>query len=93
MSEEKLRVWWIPQVPMTGFHVHVESVEDAMLILKVLADYDLFLLKHRLRRNFSNGGGLEVFDTKDTTDSTSGSWVEWYNAAGGHIQEIMGEAT
>lgn len=37
-----LKIWWIPQIPMKSFEVEVDSVEQAIKILKVLADYDIF---------------------------------------------------
>ena len=39
---KKLRVWWCPQVPMNGFTVEVDTVEEGVKIKNVLADYDLF---------------------------------------------------
>ncbi len=38
----KLRVWWIPQVPMEAFRVPVESVEQACFLMETLAEYDRF---------------------------------------------------
>jgi hypothetical protein len=38
----KLKVWWVPQVPMKPFYVNVSSVEEGVKIMDVLADYDDF---------------------------------------------------
>ena len=75
----KLRVFWIPQIPMKSFNVPVESLEEAAKILDVLAAYDLFQYENQVKGDFCNEGGLETFDEKDTTDSPNGSWVEWYD--------------
>ena len=36
------RVWHIPQIPGKPFYVEIESLDNARLIVGVLADYDLF---------------------------------------------------
>ena len=38
----KLRVWWMPQVPMKPFYTSVNNVEEAVQIMGVLAQYDIF---------------------------------------------------
>lgn len=58
IEESSLRVWWIPRVPMKAFHVEVNTIKEAKLILKTLAEPD-----------FSNAGGLQVFE--------DGEWLEW----------------
>jgi hypothetical protein len=78
MDDKKLRVWWIPQVPMKPFTVDVKSVEDGVKIMEVLAHYDLFQLKNNIKPDYCNGGGLSMFDPDDDQDSPDGSWVGWY---------------
>jgi hypothetical protein len=74
----KLRVWWIPQVPMKSFNVEVDSVEEGIKIMNVLADYDLFQFKNNIKPDYCNTGGLQMFDPEDKEDSPEGSWVNWY---------------
>ena len=45
--KRKLRVWWIPQIPMRPFYVPVSGVCEARKILDVLAEYDAFQLEQR----------------------------------------------
>lgn len=75
----KLRVWWIPQIgakiPM--FFVEVSSLAEGVKIMDVLADYDQFQLDNRIKPDYSNVGGIQMFDTRDTEDSPEGSWVDW----------------
>jgi len=71
--KEKLRVWWIPQVPMSAFRVEVETPIEAKKLLKVLADYDTFQFENKIKPDYSNAGGLETFDEK------SQEWGEWYD--------------
>ena len=80
----KLRVWWIPQVPMKPFHVEVESVYEAKKLLKTLALYDIFQFEHNIKPDYSNAGGLEVFE--------EGEWTEWYDEDSGDcIDDITEE--
>jgi hypothetical protein len=76
----QLRVWWIPQVPMKSFHVEVSNVNEAKLLLKVLADYDIFQFENRIKPDYSNAGGLQTWDGEE--------WVDWYSADGKDIDEF-----
>jgi hypothetical protein len=68
-----LRVWWVPQIPMTPFHVYVKNIHEAVFILETLAEYDLFQLRHNIKPNFSSDGGLEVYvEWEGAYD-----WDEW----------------
>lgn len=70
-----LRVWHIPQVPGNAFHVPVTSPEEAKKVIDLLANYDLFQLESRIKPDFCNVAGLEVYET----DSGYGEpgWCEW----------------
>lgn len=87
----KLRIWWIPQVPMKPFYANVDSVEEAAKLLRVLAEYDKFQFENKVKPDYSNAGGLQVFDPDDDTDGQSGSWVDWYDEDGMNIDEWMSE--
>ena len=78
-----LEIWHIPQVPMTAFRIPVKNVEEATKILDVLADYDEFQFKHKVKPDYSNVQGLEEFDGKE--------WCEYYDDEGRDIQEIRKE--
>ncbi|ONN71698.1 hypothetical protein [Pseudomonas oryzihabitans] len=67
---KKLRVWWIPQVPMPAFYVPVSSVEEGAKIMDVLADYDDFQYRNNVKPDYSNTGGLEEQDEE-------GDWFSW----------------
>ena len=54
----KLRVWWIPQVPMTPFFVPVATIEEGKKICEVLADYDQFQFNNRIKPDYCNAGGM-----------------------------------
>ena len=74
-----LKVWWIPQMPMKGFEVEVESVAQAKFLLRVLADYDLFQYKHHIKPDYSNAGGLVIYE--------QGEWNDWEDGEGNSIEE------
>lgn len=73
----KLRVWWIPQVPMKSFYVDVDSVKEGIKIMAVLATYDAFQYANNIKPDYSNTGGLQMFDELDDTDGPDGSWCDW----------------
>lgn len=75
-----LRIWWIPQVPMKPYHYPVKSIEEAKHMLDMIAYYDLFQLEHDIKPDFSNVGGLQVYE--------EGEWVDWYDEDGNSIDEI-----
>lgn len=78
-----LRVWWIPQVPGKPFHVPVQDIAQAKLVLTTLARYDLFQLRENIKGDYANVGGLEVFDADE-------GWVEWYDdESGDDINDVM----
>lgn len=78
MFEQKLRVWWVPQIPMEPFITPVSSIEEGVKIMEVLAQYDLFQYYKNVKPNYCNTGGLQFFDPTDDVDSPEGSWVDWF---------------
>ncbi len=68
---EKLRVWWIPQVPGKPFYVPVNSVEEAKKVLDLLAAYDAFQLENRIKGDYANTGGLEMWNEQEN------EWYSW----------------
>ena len=77
-----LRVWHIPQVPMNPFYVTVETLEQAVMILKALADYDLFQAENNVKSDYCNAQGLEFQDE-------DGDWSEWTDEFGDDINSYM----
>jgi len=78
-KENQLRVWWIPQVPGKPFNIDVETPLQAKQILKILADYDIFQYDNKIKPDYSNAGGLEVF--------VGGEWEEWSDDEGNDIDD------
>lgn len=77
----QLRVWWIPQIPMKSFYVPVASIDEAKKILTVLADYDIFQYENNVKPDYSNAGGLQVFE--------DGDWFDWESEDGESIDDLM----
>ena len=72
--EQKLRVWWIPQVG-TGseaFYVPVQSVEEGKRVMDMLAAYDAYQLQNKIKPDYCNTGGLQIFDEEED------EWCDWY---------------
>lgn len=76
----KLRVWWIPQVPMKPFLVSVPDLATGKILLNTLADYDIFQFKNRIKPDYCNAGGLQVFE--------DGKWSDWYDDDGNSIDDL-----
>jgi len=76
-----LQIWWIPQVPMKAFLVPVKNIDEAVLLLNTLALYDLFQLHNNIKPDYSNVGGLNMFE--------DGEWMEWNNDDYEDIREYM----
>ena len=72
--ENKLRVWWIPQVGATSeaFYVPVQSVEEGKKVLDMLAAYDAFQLQNRIKPDYNNVGGLQVYNPEIA------DYEDWY---------------
>jgi hypothetical protein len=78
-----LRVWWIPQVPMSPFRQEVRTVREAKLLLDTLAAYDIFQFQNRVKPDYCNAGGLEVWE--------DGEWCEWADEDGISIDDLEDE--
>lgn len=81
LRKNSLRVWHIPQVPGKPFHVEVKSIEEAARMLRALANYDLFQYENKIKPDYANAQGLEVFDGT--------GWSEWYSQEGLDVHEYM----
>jgi len=80
--EGDFKVWWIPQIPMEPFTVPVRNPYEAKLIIKTLALYDLFQYQNNIKPDYSNAGGLMIFE--------DGDWTEWYDEETGcDINELI----
>jgi len=77
MENGQLKVWWKPQVPMKSFEVLVDNLKEAHLLLDVLAEYDLFQLKHKIKGDYCNVGGLLIWDETIDEDVPSDKWTDW----------------
>ena len=76
-----LKIWWVPQVPMKAFEMKVGTTDEASLLLFTLAKYDIFQFENRVKPDFSNAGGLSVFDGEE--------WTEWESDLGDTIDDII----
>lgn len=67
----KLRVWHIPQVPGKPFYVYTDDIREAKKIMDILAAYDLFQLENRIKPDFANMNGVQIWDETDQ------EWIGW----------------
>lgn len=64
-NNNKFRVWWIPQVPMAPFFYIVDSLSEACRVTDLLAKYDLFQYENNVKPDYSNTGGIQIWDEED----------------------------
>lgn len=79
----RLRIWHIPQVPMRAFHVEVETLKEAIKILDILANYDLFQFENQVKPDYCNAQGLQEWDEEEQ------EWTEWCSEDGLSIKEYQ----
>lgn len=84
----KMKVWWIPQVPMSPFEVEVCGVSEGVKIMEVLAEYDAFQFANNIKPDYCNMGGLSVFDPDDKEDGPDGSWISWFDEETGEDDPV-----
>jgi hypothetical protein len=75
---KKLRVQHYPQIPCKAFMVPVDSIPEAVQIMEILAEYDLFQYDNKIKSDYSNASVLMKWDEE------SGEWFDW-------DEEIEGE--
>lgn len=83
-----LKVWWVPQVPMKAFEVPVKDIKEAAKVLQLLASYDAFQFENRVKPDYSNAGGLNVFNPIYVDEECDG-WITWYSENGEDIDDVM----
>ena len=68
-TEGDLKVWWIPQVPGTPFEREVPTLAEGRRLLNTLTAYDAFQLEHHIKPDYSNAGGLMVWEDGEWCDA------------------------
>lgn len=71
-DNKKLRVWWVPQVPMKSFYVPVSSPEEGKKVMDILGAYDMFQLNNNIKPDYCNMGGLQIWNEEEQ------DWEDWY---------------
>lgn len=84
----RLKVWWIPQVPMKSFDVFCDSFAVAKALLDSLAQYDLFQFENNIKPDYCNTGGLCIWEESLEADENGQKWTDWESEACDSIQDI-----
>lgn len=69
----KLRVSHFPQIPCKPFITEVEDLRQAKLLSDVLANYDLFQYKNRIKPDYANATVIEMWDEEEQ------EWISWFD--------------
>lgn len=61
LEKPKFRVWWVPQIGMTGkpFELDVPTIEAGLMICTALADYDVYQFENKIKPDYCSMGGLQ----------------------------------
>ena len=80
-QKSQMRIWHIPQVgaSVPTFYVPVASVQEASKLLDVIWDYDNFLYENKIKPDYCNASGLQVYDGTE--------WEEWYGEVDGEMYD------
>lgn len=78
---QRLQVWHTSDFGRDAFTVDVTSVDEAIRLLRILADYDLY----QGERVDVNAQGLNVWDDQ------AEEWTEYYDEEGRDVDEIAAE--
>ena len=79
----KLRVVHHPQVPCEPFFVPVTTPEEAILIIKTLADYDKFQLENKIKPDCCSTTDLQTFNESEKR------WETWCSDDGIDIHSYI----
>ena len=82
----KLRISHFPQVPCKAFHVDVNSIEEALKIMNVLAYYDLFQYNNRIKPDYANATTLDMWEENSDGEGNPG-WCNWSDEDGYEISD------
>lgn len=82
MKNKKIRIWWNPQIPMKPFFIPVDNIQEAKLLLDALSIYDEWQFENKIKPDFSNAGGIQIWD-EDSDGEGNPDWIDWYDEENG----------
>lgn len=65
MAAHQYKLWHIPQIPGTPFEVESDDLQYLVRLQDVLADYDDFQFKHKIKPDYASISGICVLDDDD----------------------------
>ena len=82
-----LRIWWNPQIGSgcPSFYWDVENINEAKLLMDCLAQYDLFQYHNKVKPDYCNAGGLNIYD--EDPDDNKLDWFDWLDDDGFDIDQ------
>jgi hypothetical protein len=70
-----LQIFYIPQIPMPAFTYPVPDRATGELLLDAIYELALFEFEHKVKPDYANVGGVQVFEDNDNPGDPS-----WYDA-------------
>ena len=62
------------------FYVSVKNIKEAILVDKTLVRYDMFQFENNIKLDYSNAGGLEIYNNNE--------WQDWEDENGNDFSEL-----
>lgn len=82
-NEDDIRVWYIPQIPMEPYVVHVPngSLGEAVRIREAIIGLSIFEFEHNVKPDYSDAAGIERYEI----DGEGG--FDWYEIDESELEE------
>jgi hypothetical protein len=77
----KLRISHYPQIPCKPFKVDVKTLEEGLLLIEILSNYDLFQFQNKIKPDYCNSTTFECWDEEDQ------EWLSWCDEEGYEIED------
>lgn len=61
-TNQKYRVWYVPQIPMEAFFYETDDLGTAQTVLDALAGFASFEYDNNLKPDYADAGGIELYD-------------------------------
>jgi hypothetical protein len=83
-----LRVSHIPRIGAGTFHVEVQSIEQAKVVIDALKHYDNFLIENKITPDRAHFQELYVYNRQGGDGRSASEWELWYGYPIGLISDI-----
>lgn len=77
---KNFKVSHYPQIPCNPFEVEFDTIQEALRLKDILADYDMFQYENRIKPDYCNMTAILAYDEK---------YKEWYELDDYEVEDIL----